>query len=95
MMKFSENLFWDVDLTDIDYEKNANQIINRVLLRGNLNDWFEIKDFYGIDQLKEEVVKMRYLDARTLSFCSVYFEIPKTEFRCYNTPQSVKQLWNY
>ncbi len=94
-MKFSENLFWDVDLTDIDYEKNANQIINRVLLRGNLNDWFEIKDFYGIDQLKEEVVKMRYLDARTLSFCSVYFEIPKTEFRCYNTPQSVKQLWNY
>ena len=94
-MKFSENLFWDVDLTDIDYEKNANQIINRVLLRGNLNDWFEIKDFYGIDQLKEEVVKMRYLDAHTLSFCSVYFEIPKTEFRCYNTPQSVKQLWNY
>jgi len=94
-MKFSENLFWDVDLADIDYEKNANQIINRVLLRGNLTDWFEIKNFYGINQLKEEVIKMRYLDARTLSFCSAYFEIPKTEFRCYNTPQSVKQLWNY
>ncbi len=94
-MKFSENLFWDVDLADIDYEKNANQIINRVLLRGNLTDWFEIKNFYGLNQLKEEVIKMRYLDARTLSFCSAYFEIPKTEFRCYNTPQSVKQLWNY
>lgn len=94
-MKFSENLFWDVDLADIDYEKNANQIINRVLLRGNLTDWFEIKNFYGINQLKDEVIKMRYLDERTLSFCSVYFEIPKTEFRCYNTPQSVKQLWNY
>ena len=94
-MKFSENLFWDVDLADIDYKKNANQIINRVLLRGNLNDWFEIKNFYGINQLKEEVIKMRYLDERTLSFCSTYFEIPKTEFRCYNTPQSVKQLWNY
>lgn len=94
-MKLSENLFWDVDITDIDFEKNANHIINRVLLRGNLNDWFEIKNFYGINRLREEVLKMRYLDERTLSFCSIYFEIPKTEFRCYNTPQSVKQLWNY
>jgi len=94
-MKFSENLFWDVDLTNIDYEKNANHIINRVLLRGNIDDWFEIKKFYGINRLREEVVKMRYLDERTLSFCSAYFDIPKTEFKCYNLPRSVKQLWNY
>ncbi len=94
-MKFSENLFWDVDISVADYDTHSQHIINRVLLRGNLNDWFEIKDFYGIDKIKSEALNMRYLDQRTLSFCSGYFDLPKTQFKCYNTPQSIQQLWNF
>ena len=94
-MKFSENLFWDVEINDTDYDNYSQHIINRVLLHGNLNDWFEIKKFYGLNRIKEELLKMSYLDQRALSFCSSYFEIPKTEFKCYNTPQSISQLWNF
>jgi len=94
-MKLSENLFWDVDIENIDYEKYSQHIINRVLLRGNLNDWFEIKNFYGVNRIKNEAQQMRYLDQRTLSFCSTYFNLPKTQFKCYNTPQSIQQLWDY
>ncbi len=92
---FDKSLFWDVDIDSADLEQNARHIINRILLRGNIKDWEQLKMFYGINKIKEEVLKMRFLDKLTLNFCSFYFNIPKTEFRCYNTPQSIRELWNF
>jgi hypothetical protein len=94
-MNLNASLFWDVDFKNVDYEKNSQFIINRVLLRGKLSDWQEIKSFYGLERIKNETLAMRYLDNKTLSFCSMIFNVPKTEFRCFNTPQSIKELWNY
>lgn len=94
-MNIDLSLFWDVDVNNIDYEKNSQFIINRVLLKGRLNDWNEIKQYYGLERIKRETLTMRYLDSRTLSFCSFIFDVPKSEFRCCNTPPSIKELWNY
>ena len=94
-LQLTKSLFWDVDISDIDYEKNARQIIERVITRGSLEDWFAIKAYYGRERIKEEVVAIRYLDKLSLNFCSKYFNIPKENFRCYNTPQSIQELWNY
>lgn len=93
--KLDKSLFWDVDIESVDFEKNARHIINRILLRGNIQDWEQLKMFYGTEKIKEEIQKMRFLDKRTLNFCSFYFNIPKTEFKCYNTPQSIQNLWNF
>ncbi len=96
-MKFEldKSLFWDVDVESADLTKNARHIINRILLRGDIKDWEQLKMFYGIEKIKEEVQKMRFLDKRTLNFCSFYFNIPKNDFKCYNTPQSIQKLWNF
>ena len=91
----SNTLFWDTDISKVDFEKNAGHIIERVLQRGMLKDWFEIKKFYGVDRLKKEIVQIRYLDKISLNYCSKYFKIPKEQFKCYNTEQSIRQLWNY
>jgi len=76
-------------------KKNARHIIERVVMRGMLSDWFEIKKYYGINRIKDEVVRSRYLDKTTLSFCSSYFNLAKEQFRCYNTEPSIRKLWNY
>jgi hypothetical protein len=94
-MELSKTLFWDTDIDKIDYEKNAQQVIQRVLERGALKDWFEIKHYYGLERIKQEVLTVRHLDKLTLNFCSKYFKIAKEEFRCYNTKPSIQQLWNY
>ncbi|MEI6823656.1 MAG: hypothetical protein WCL51_17125 [Bacteroidota bacterium] len=94
-IKLNPVLFWDIEFSEIDYEKNARQVIERVLTRGSLNDWFEIKSYYGIERIKTEIIKIRSLDKLTLNFCSKYFNIPLEQFLCYNTPQSYQQLWNY
>ena len=97
MLKLNLNtsLFWDVEITEIDEEKNSLFIINRVLLNGTIKDWEEIKAYYGIEKIKQEVIRMKYLDHKTLNFCSLYFNIQKNDFKCYNTPPSTQELWNY
>lgn len=87
-------LFWDADVSKIDWEAHASYVIERVLTRGSISDWSEIKRFYGMERIKNEAVDLRYLDKLTLNFCSIIFKIPQSEFRCYNTPQSIQTLWN-
>ena len=91
----SKVLFWDIDYSEIDFEKHARFVIERVLTRGNLHDWKELKRYYGLDRIKKEVVNIRYLDKITLNFCHTFFNIQKEKFRCYNTEPSIRQLWNY
>ncbi len=91
----SKPLFWDVDYESIDYEKNSRFVIERVLTRGNFQDWRELRDFYGLDKIAEEVIEIRYLDKLTFNFCHKLFNIEKEKFRCYNTEPSIRQLWNY
>lgn len=88
-------LFWDTDFEQIDYENNARFIIERVLTRGNWNDWKELKKYYGLNKIKDEALQIRYLDKITLNFCHTFFNIQKEKFRCYNTEPSIRQLWNY
>ena len=93
--QLKKSLFWDIDYNTLDYEKNARFIIARVMMRGNLNDFFELKKYYGLDKIKQEVVKVKYLDKLTFNFCQVLFKLNKEDFRCYNTRQSIQEHWNY
>ncbi|MEZ5038858.1 MAG: hypothetical protein R2828_03170 [Saprospiraceae bacterium] len=94
-MNLSRNIFWDVDFNALDFDQNSSFIINRVVSRGNLDDWFSIKEYYGLPNIKEIIINTRYLDKISLSFFSLYFDIPKENFRCYNIQQSTQELWNY
>lgn len=88
-------LFWETDITQMNFHENSIYIIGRVLMYGNLKDWFSIKKYYGDEKIKETALHLRYIDKLTLNFCSLYFNIPKEKFRCFNTQQSVKEHWDY
>ncbi len=92
---FNPSLFWDIKISEIDWEENAKFVINRILMRGGLEDWYALKEMYGLEKIKEASLSARYLDKYTLSFCSVYFNVPKEKFRCYDTKQSIQKHWNY
>ena len=92
---FRKELFWDVNYEDIDFEKHARFVIGRVVMRGNVDDWNTLKNFYGLEKIRTEVVNIRYLDKRTLSYLSVILNVKKEKFRCYNTEPSIKALWDY
>ncbi len=67
-MNLPSYLFWDTDLTSLDYNKHARFVIQRVVMKGSIDDWRTIKAFYGLEFIKKEIVQIRYLDTLTLNF---------------------------
>ena len=94
-MNLSKYLFWDTNYNDIDWQSHARYVIERVLMRGSLEDWKQIKEYYGLQKIKEEAIQSRALDKITLNFCSILFGIPKEQFKCYTQEQSNQTPLNY
>ncbi len=91
----NKNLFWDIDINDLNLDRHVRFIIERVLTKGDLNDWFELKNTYGLNRIKQEVIQIRYLDKKTLNLLSLFFHLPKEDFRCYKTRKYLLEFWNY
>ena len=90
-MKLGRHLFWDTDPEKVDLEKHARQVIERVVTRGRLEDFFAARDYYGWERIKQEVLQIRSLDIKTLTFFSTILHIPIIEFRCYrNEPLNLQ-----
>jgi len=92
---FSAYLFWDTDISALDIDRHAIFIIDRVLSLGTMEDFRLLKSCYGDKKITAAVKGMRYLDARVLHFCSLYFNIPFSDFRCYTQKPSTPSHWQY
>jgi hypothetical protein len=79
----SKFLFWDCNIKKIDYTKNINFILERVFSMGMEEDIREVVRYYGIDTIKNEIVKIKILDKKTINYLSFTFKIPKRGFVCY------------
>jgi hypothetical protein len=93
--QLSEHLFWDVDKTKIDLEKNKIWFIHRILEYGLLKDWHFILKKYGIKEIANIAVNLKDLDKKTVSLISVLSGVPKENFLCYNTEVSNQKHWNF
>jgi hypothetical protein len=91
----SRMLFWDTDPELIDWQKQANAIIVRALERGGLQDFREIRSYYGDEKIVDAATSARSLSKKTLSFVSAIFGIPLTQFRCYKKTQFPELQWMY
>jgi hypothetical protein len=83
--EFRKALFWDSNRAEMSMENDASLIIQRVLERGNTEEWQKIKAIYGLEKIKLEALNARYLTRETLCFCCVYFSEPEENFRSWRT----------
>jgi hypothetical protein len=90
-----KHLFWDVDYHSIDTEKHYPYIVERVLSVGSWENFKALIDIYGKQKVGEIAMRLRYLDKKSLAFCSAYFDLKIEQFRCYTYKQSRKVHWNY
>lgn len=93
--KLDPKIFWDTDFKKLNYTRHANAIIVRVLERGSMKDWSEIKGYYGHEKIKAAAIGARWLDKTTLSFVSGLYNVPQKKFRCYTWRQSNPVLWDF
>ncbi|MDD5569588.1 MAG: hypothetical protein PHD97_00355 [Bacteroidales bacterium] len=85
--KLNPSLFWEFDFKKIDLKKNKPLIIERVVTRGELDEFLTILAYYGEKSIKEEVIKIRNLDKYTVNYFHLVFKIPKKQFLCYTKRQ--------
>lgn len=95
LLHLSSTLFWDVDLKEVDLDKQASFFIQRVLEYGDLHDWSLIQSYFGLDVIVTECKKLRTLDPICLSFITAISHTKKEDYRCYHTAQLNPTLWNY
>ena len=76
---FSQQLFWDTPIDAIDMEKHKNYVIERVIARGLLVDFYWLLKIYTRDEIATALKKSKTLDRKTIPFCSDYFDIPLKE----------------
>ena len=88
-------LFWDVNVDEIDSDKHRASIIERIATRGHWDEFRAMVNFYGTEVVKNTLLNTRYLDKRTLAYCSLIFDVTITQFRCYKLAQSNPEHWNY
>lgn len=87
IMQLSPRAFWDVDMSKMDYEKNAAYIIRKVFERGSLKDVLEVWTYYGDEKAKEALLTAPYLMEKTMYFVSKLFDVPLSSFKCFTTRQ--------
>ncbi len=76
---FSKFLFWDSEFEKINTELHKNYIIERVMSRGLLMDFYFLLQLYTKEEITTALKKSRVLDRKTVNFCSHYFKIPITD----------------
>lgn len=80
-----KTLFWDVSLDDIDPEKNKEFIIERVLNKGDLEDFRWITEKYNKSDISNVIKNKGYrLDRKSMNFWCMYFNINSSDVRKIN-----------
>ncbi len=81
--QLSPYLFWDIDRRSVDSQRHIRWLVERIISRGDLNDFLALLEFYPEEKIKNEVIKVRHWDKKTMAFLSHFFNIPLENFRCY------------
>ena len=80
----SATLLWEYDLTHFDWQRSRKIVVQRIIERGWLKDYFAAFDLYGgIEGFREIIKEVPSLSARDMNFVCTVFNLKKEELRCY------------
>ncbi|WP_116787810.1 helix-turn-helix transcriptional regulator [Flavobacterium psychrotrophum] len=55
LSRLRKSLFWDTNITKIDWQRQATAVIRRIFERGNLTEKKEILRFYGSEEVRKTI----------------------------------------
>lgn len=89
--------FWDIDFNTLDFEKNSEYIIARILEYGDpeSTDW--LFSFYDKDVILGVLKKSRQLSPKSANYWALIFDVPKEEIKCLNKQfrETRSRVWPY
>ena len=91
----SKKAFWDINFTELDFEKSSLYIMEKVFNYGDWNDQVEIMRYYGLPRIRNEIRNAVYLRKPVLNFLCTILHLQKNDFKCYRKMQLNPLPWNY
>jgi hypothetical protein len=89
-----ERLFWDTKFDEIDWQKAARAVIERVLVRGNDEEYEELIRFYGREKIIQVLTKERCsIWEMRMDHVTAYFGLKKEDLSCYRWRQEHGYHW--
>jgi len=77
--RFIEDYFFE----QLENEMGVQWLIERIFERGTPVDIKAIREYYGDEKIKKEVITIQWLSKETLNFLSGLYDIPKENFLTY------------
>ena len=87
-------LLWEYDLSNFDWQQMRNEVVQRVLERGRMDDFYAILNLYGVEGVKAALREIPYMNDKDMNFACIAFDLRKEELKCYTRKQSMPLHWN-
>ena len=82
-LKVSKRLLWEYDLSRIDWNDMRTVVVQRVIERGSLEDFYAaIRLYGGIENIKTIIKEIPILSDRNINFVTTIFHLKKEELKC-------------
>jgi hypothetical protein len=89
-----KRLFWDWRFDKIDWVRLYVSVIDRVIERGNKDEWNEMIRFYGEDRVINALKKeIKYLPDYIIPDVCSYFDLKQEELACFARKQLRRGHW--
>jgi hypothetical protein len=92
--KIRKSLLWEYEIEKINWQQMRNVIVQRVIERGRMDDFYAILNMYELEGVKEAIKQIPFLNNKDLTFVCSVFNIKKEELKCYTKRQLKNQHWN-
>ena len=92
--RIRKSLFWEYDFERIDWDKMKNLVVQRVIERGRMDDFYAMLNMYGLDDVIREIKRIPYMNEKDQAFVCSVFQINRKELICFSKKRSASQHWN-
>ncbi|REG92020.1 hypothetical protein C8N25_10397 [Algoriphagus antarcticus] len=84
-----------MDFENLDYDKKAKFVIERVFERGDVPDIRNCRRYYGDEKVSEVLLNAKFLPEIRMYLAAAVIDRPLEDFRCYKLRQSNPGLFPY
>lgn len=88
------SLLWEYNMENFDWQAMKPAVVQRVLERGRLTDFYAILNMYGMKTVKETLRQLPYMNDKDMNFVCKVFGLKRESLKCYTSKLSRQQHWN-
>lgn len=71
-MSIRPHLLWEFDLATFDFDQSAVIVIERIIERGNLQEWQQMLRYYGNETVLQVAEESHSLDRKHKQFTEIF-----------------------